>query len=39
MARLKNVALRGSTVLAVRAVGVETCGQAEKHLLSVVKMP
>jgi hypothetical protein len=39
MARLKNVALRGSTALALRPVGVETGRQAEKDLLSVLMMP
>jgi hypothetical protein len=39
MAGPKNVALRGSTALAVQAAGLETRRQAEKDLLSVVTMP
>jgi hypothetical protein len=39
MARLENVALRGSTALAVQAAGLETRRQAEKDLLRGVTMP
>jgi hypothetical protein len=39
MARSTNVALRGSTALAVRPRDLETRSQAEKDLLSVLMMP
>jgi hypothetical protein len=39
MARTKNVALRGSTALALSARGAETRGQPEKDLLRVLRMP
>jgi hypothetical protein len=39
MVRLKNVPRRGSTALALRPVSVQTRGQAEKDLLSVLRMP
>ena len=39
MARLNNVALRGSTALAVRPRGLHTGSQTEKDLLSVLRMP
>ena len=39
MARLENVALRGSPALAVGPAALETRGQPEKDLLSVLVMP
>ena len=39
MPRPKNVALRGSTALAVRPRGLHTGSQAEKDLLSGLMMP
>ena len=39
MARPNNVALRGSTALAVRPARLEARSQAEKDLRSVVRMP
>ncbi len=38
-ARSKNVALRGSTALAVQPGGLQTGGRAEKDLLSMVRLP